>query len=185
MKLLFDFFPILLFFFAYKFFGIFVATGVAIAATLGQVCVVWLKTRKIEKMQIVTLALILVFGGATLLLKDETFIKWKPTVINWLFGLAFLASQIFTKKPIVERMMGATLTLPPAKWRRLNMAWALFFMTLGGANLYVIYSFDTNTWVNFKLFGMLGMMVLFVVLQVVYLARYISMNPEAQTQSEE
>jgi intracellular septation protein len=183
MKLLFDFFPILLFFFAYKFFGIFVATGVAIAATVGQVGLVWFKTRKIEKMHIVTLVMIFVFGGATLLLKDETFIKWKPTVINWIFGLAFLASQFFTKKPIVERMMGTAVNLPAMIWRRLNMIWAIFFIALGCANLFVIYRFDTNTWVNFKLFGMLGLMLLFVVLQAIYLARYVSVSPE--TQSEE
>jgi intracellular septation protein len=183
MKLLFDFFPILLFFFAYKFFGIYVATAVAIAATIVQVGLVWFKTRKIEKMHVVTLAMIFIFGGATLMLKDETFIKWKPTVINWIFGLAFLASQFFTKKPLVERMMGGTLHLPPIIWRRLNMIWALFFIALGCANLFVIYSFDTNTWVNFKLFGMLGLMILFVVIQAMYLSRYVTLHPE--TESEE
>lgn len=183
MKLLFDFFPIVLFFFAYKFFGIFVATAVAIAATVAQVCLVWFKTRKVEKMHIVTLAMIFIFGGATLFLKDETFIKWKPTVINWIFGLAFLGSQLFTRKPLVQRMMGHTLELPPVIWRRLNFGWVVFFLGLGCANLFVIYTFDTNTWVNFKLFGMLGLMVLFVILQAIYLSRYVNLQPE--TQSEE
>lgn len=183
MKLLFDFFPILLFFFAYKFFGIFVATAVAIAATVGQVALVWLRTRTIEKMHIVTLAMIFVFGGATLVLQDETFIKWKPTVINWLFGLTFLASQFIGRRPIVERMMGSSVSLPAPIWRRLNLMWALFFIALGGANLFVIYSFDTNTWVNFKLFGMLGLMLLFVLIQAIYLSRHVSLNPE--TESEE
>ena len=181
MKLLFDFFPILLFFFTYKFFGIYVATGVAIAATIGQVALVWFKTRKIEKMHIITLVMIVVFGGATLLLKDETFIKWKPTVINWLFGLVFLGSQFIGKKPIVEQMMGNNLILPQLIWRRLNTMWGLFFIALGCANLFVIYRFDTNTWVNFKLFGMLGLMLLFVFVQAIYLSRYV--NPE--TESEE
>ncbi|MGR9108980.1 MAG: septation protein A [Gammaproteobacteria bacterium] len=183
MKLLVDFFPILVFFFAYKFFGIYVATAVAIAATVVQVCAVWFKTHRIETMHIVTLGVIVVFGGATLLFRDETFIKWKPTVINWLFGFAFLASQLFTRKPIVERLMGHALELPAPIWRRLNLGWALFFILLGAANLFVIYSFDTNTWVNFKLFGMLGMMVLFLVLQAIYLSRYLNTEPE--TQSEE
>jgi intracellular septation protein len=182
MKLLFDFFPILLFFFAYKFFGIYVATWVAIAATLGQVGLVWFKNRQIEKMHIVTLAMILIFGGATIFLKDETFIKWKPTVINWIFGLAFLLSQFLTRQPIVERMMGGSLSLPSVIWRRLNLMWALFFIALGCANLFVIYRFDTNTWVNFKLFGMLGLMLAFVLIQAIYLSRYVSLNPEAGTE---
>ncbi|MGH8497798.1 MAG: septation protein A [Methylococcales bacterium] len=181
MKLLFDFFPILLFFFAYKFFGIFVATGVAIAATIGQVGLVWFRTRKTETMHLVTLAMIVVFGGATLLFQDETFIKWKPTVINWIFGIAFLGSQFFTKKPIVERMMGSTLNLPSLIWRRLNLMWGLFFFLLGGANLFVIYRFDTNTWVNFKLFGMFGLMLLFILLQAFYLSRYVT-DPEPESE---
>lgn len=181
MKLLFDFLPILLFFFAYKFFGIFTATAVAIAATVGQVGLVWFKSRKIEKMHVVTLAMIFLFGGATLLLKDETFIKWKPTVINWLFGLAFLASQLFTRKPIIERMMGSTLQLPSAIWNRLNLLWVVFFLGLGFANLFVIYRYDTNTWVNFKLFGMLGLTLLFVILQAIYLARHAGPHPEPES----
>ncbi|MCI0653765.1 MAG: septation protein A [Methylococcaceae bacterium] len=182
MKLLFDFFPILLFFFAYKFFGIFVATGVAISATMGQVAVAWFRTRTIEKMQLVTLAMIIVFGGATLFFKDETFIKWKPTVINWIFGLAFLVSQFVGKRPIVERLMGGSINFPSMIWRRLNMMWALFFIALGGANLFVIYSFDTNTWVNFKLFGMFGLMLLFVFIQAIYLSRHMSPNPETESE---
>lgn len=180
MKLLFDFFPIFLFFFAYKFFGIYVATGVAIAATIGQVGLVWFKTRKIEKMHIITLAMIVAFGGATLFLKDETFIKWKPTVINWIFGLVFLGSQFIGKQPLVERMMGKNMSLPAMIWHRLNLMWALFFIALGCANLYVIYRFDTNTWVNFKLFGMLGLMLLFVFAQALYLSRYVNSETEPE-----
>ncbi|MGH8551024.1 MAG: septation protein A [Methylococcales bacterium] len=182
MKLLYDFFPILLFFFAYKFFGIFVATGVAIAATVGQVGLVWFKSRKIEKMHVVTLVMIFIFGGATLLLKDETFIKWKPTVINWIFGFACLLSQWVTKQPIIERMMSGSLHLPAFVWRRLNMMWAVFFIALGCANLFVIYNFDTNAWVNFKLFGMLGLMLLFVFIQAIYLSRHVNLNPETESE---
>ncbi len=158
------------------------ATGVAIAATIVQVAVVWLRTHKFETMHLVTLAIIIVFGGATLLFQDETFIKWKPTVINWIFGLAFLCSQFFTKKPIVERMMGGALNLPSLIWRRLDLMWGLFFCVLGGANLFVIYRFDTNTWVNFKLFGMFGLMLLFILLQAFYLSRYVSPDPEAESE---
>ncbi|MDD5034300.1 MAG: septation protein A [Methylococcaceae bacterium] len=173
MKLLFDFFPILLFFLAYKFYDIYAATAVAIAASVLQVGYSWFKNRKLEPMHLVTLAIIGVFGGLTLYLQDELFIKWKPTVINWLFGVVFLASQWWGEKTMIERMMSANLTLPTEIWRRLNLSWTLFFFVLGGANLFVMYSFDTATWVNFKLFGMLGLTFLFVILQSFYLSRYL------------
>jgi intracellular septation protein len=173
MKLLFDFFPILLFFIAYKFFDIYVATGVAIAATFLQVAVSWFRTRTVATMQLVALAIIIIFGGLTLYLHDEQFIKWKPTVINWLFGGAFLASQIFGRQTAIERMLGSNLSLPKLIWRRLNLLWVVFFLSLGGANLFVMSYFDRDTWVNFKLFGMLGLTVVFIVLQSLYLSRYI------------
>lgn len=184
MKLLFDFFPILLFFIAYKVFDIYVATAVAIAASFVQVGFAWWKTRKVEPMHLVTLVIIVVFGGLTLYLQDEQFIKWKPTVINWLFGFAFLASQWLGEKPMIERMMGSNSTeldLPAAVWRTLNLSWTLFFFALGGANWFVMTTFDTATWVNFKLFGMLGLTLLFVLLQSVYLARHL---PAPQTGKE-
>jgi len=181
MKLLFDFFPILLFFIAYKVFDIYVATAVAIAASFAQVGLAWWKTRKVEPMHLVTLVIIVVFGGLTLYLQDEQFIKWKPTVINWLFGVVFLASQWLGEKPMIERMMGgnANLVLPSAVWRNLNMTWTLFFFILGGVNWFVMTNFDTATWVNFKLFGMLGLTFLFVVLQSVYLSRHLQ-EPETE-----
>ena len=180
MKLLFDFFPILLFFLSYKFYDIYVATAVAIAASFLQVGFSWLKYRKVEPMHLVTLAIIAIFGGLTLYLQDELFIKWKPTVINWLFGSVFLASQWFGEKTMVERMMAANLTLPREIWRRLNIFWTIFFLVLGGINLFVMYSFDTTTWVNFKLFGMLGLTFLFVILQTIYLSRHIPEAPEKE-----
>jgi len=179
MKLLFDFFPVLLFFITYKFFDIYAATAVAIAASVVQVGISWFKTHKIEPMHLVTLVIIVVFGGATLYLQDELFIKWKPTVINWLFGIAFLASHLFGERTIIERMMSANLTLPQSVWRRMNLSWALFFLVLGGVNVFVLYTFDTNTWVNFKLFGMLGLTFVFVLAQSFYLSRHIpETNPE-------
>ncbi len=173
MKLLFDFFPILLFFLAYKLYDIYAATLVAIAASCVQVTFAWFSTRRVEPMHLVTLVLIIVFGGLTLILKDELFIKWKPTVVNWLFGLAFLASQLFGRRTLIERMMRNNLALPGAIWRRLNLSWALFFLVLGGVNLFVVYTFDTDTWVNFKLFGMLGLTLVFVIIQSFYLSRYM------------
>jgi intracellular septation protein len=174
MKLLFEFFPVLFFFIAYKFSDIYVATGVAIAATLVQVAIAWFRTRRVAIMQLVTLAIIIIFGGLTLFLQDEQFIKWKPTVINWLFGGAFLASHLVGERTAIERLMGANLTLPKPVWRRLNLGWILFFLGMGTTNLYVMSHFDRDTWVNFKLFGMLGLTLVFVVLQALYLARYVS-----------
>ena len=177
MKFLFDFFPIVLFFIAYKLYGIFAATAVAIAASFLQVGLYWLKHRKVENTHLVTLVLIAVFGGLTLILQDETFIKWKPSVINWLFGIVFLGSQFIGKKNIVERMMGANISLPKFIWPRLNMAWSVFFIALGFANLYVMSYYDTDTWVNFKMFGMMGLTIVFLVGQGFYLARYIQEEP--------
>lgn len=179
MKLLFDFLPIILFFAAYKWQGIYVATSVAIVATLLQVAIAWTRSRKVEPMHLITLALIVVFGGATLVFQDETFIKWKPTVLNWLFGLGFLLSQFIGKQTFIERIMGKQLSLPQQIWQRLNLAWVVFFLSAGAANLFVVYSFDTETWVNFKLFGMLGLTLFFVVAQSIFLSRYL---PEAKTE---
>ena len=173
MKLFFDFSPILLFFIAYKFFDIYIATAVAIAATSLQVAFSWLMTRKVATMQLTTLVIIIIFGGLTLYLHDEQFIKWKPTVINWLFAGAFLGSQLFGQRTAIERMMGSNLTLPKPIWRRLNLSWVIFFLIMGSANLYVMSHFDRDTWVNFKLFGMLGLTFMFIVLQSLYLSRYL------------
>lgn len=173
MKLLFDFLPIFLFFIAYKVYDIYTATLVAIVASCLQVAFFWFKHRRVEPMHIITLILIVVLGGATLMFKDETFIKWKPTGVNWMFGIAFLGSQFIGKKTILERMMGANITLPTEIWTRLNTAWALFFIALGFINLYVAYTYNTDTWVNFKLFGMMGLTIAFILVQAVYLSRHI------------
>ncbi len=182
MKLLFDFFPILLFFLAYKFYGIYTATMVAIVATVLQLAFSWFKNRKVEPMHLITLAFIVILGGATLYLQNELFIKWKPTLINWVFGLVFIGSQFIGERTIIERMMQNNITLPDEIWKRLNLTWAFFFILLGCINLYVVYRFDTDTWVNFKLFGMLGLTLVFVVIQAVYLSRYI---PESEVNTKE
>ena len=173
MKLLIDFFPVLLFFLAYKFFDMYVATAVAIVATAVQIAITWLRTKKIPPMQWVTLGVILVFGGLTLYLRDEQFIKWKPTVINWLFGAVFLGTQVVGQRTAIEHMLDASITLPQTIWKRLNLGWAVLFVLIGAANLVVMTYCDSNTWVNFKLFGMLGLTLLFVVLQSLYLSRYM------------
>ncbi len=137
MKLLFDFFPILLFFIAYKVYGIFPATAVAIAASFVQVGAFWLKHRRFETMHLVTLALIVVLGGLTLLFHDRTFFMWKPSIVNWLFAAAFLGSRFVGEKTVIERMMGHAIPAPVEIWRRLNLAWVTFFVLMGVANLYV------------------------------------------------
>ncbi len=180
MKLLIDFFPILLFFIAFKLWGIYAATGVAIAATVVQM--VWLRMHhgKIEPMQWVSLGVIVVFGGATLLAHSETFIKWKPTVLYWLMGGALLVGQLVLRKNLIKSLMGAQMELPEAAWRALNWSWTGFFAAMGALNLWVAYQFDTETWVNFKLFGGLGLMLVFIVAQALYLSRYIKDTDNAK-----
>lgn len=176
MKLLFDFLPILLFFIAYKMADIYVATAVLIVVTLAQTGWIWLRQRRIEKLPLFTAGLVLVLGGATLLLKDPMFVKWKPTVVNWLFAVAFLGSRFIGQKTLLERMVGGQLELPAPVWVKLTFAWVIFFFAMGVANLYVAFNFDENTWVNFKLFGMLGLTLVFVLAQGAYMSRYLKLD---------
>ncbi|MES9856768.1 MAG: septation protein A [Sedimenticola sp.] len=183
MKFLTDLFPVILFFLAYHFADIYTATAVAIAAAFIQVGYGWLRYRKVEKMQLVTLALLAFFGGLTLILRDPLFIMWKPTVINWLFGVAFIGSQFIGQRTLVQRMMGHAVTLPSAIWIQLNLAWAIFFLAMGGLNLYVAFNYAEETWVNFKLFGMMGLTFLFVILQTLYMTRFITEQETTQEES--
>jgi intracellular septation protein len=173
MKFLFDLFPVIVFFVAYQFQGIYFATGIAIAATVAQIAWVWLKHRKVDAMLWVSLGVIAVFGGATLLLQDETFIKWKPTVLYWLFAAVFVLSPLLFKKNLIRAMMRNQVALPEPVWDRLNLSWVAFFAFMGFANLYVAYNYTTDAWVNFKLFGGMGLMLAFVLLQAVMLAKYV------------
>jgi len=173
MKFLFDIFPVVLFFIAYKLFDIYVATAVAIAATFVQIAWVWLRHRKVDNMLWVSLAVIVVFGGATLVLQDETFIKWKPTVLYWLFGVVLAVAALAFKKNLIRAMMGQQLELPDFVWDRLLASWIGFFVVMGVLNLLVAYNFSTDDWVNFKMFGGIGLMLLFVLAQALMLARYV------------
>ena len=179
MKLLLDFFPIILFFAAFKLWDIYVATGVAIAATIVQIGWLRYSTGKIEPMQWVSLGIIVVFGGATILAHDETFIKWKPTVLYWLMGAALAGGMLFFRKNLLKSLMGAQMELPDHAWRAMNWSWIAFFAVMGVLNLWVAYNFDTDAWVNFKLFGGLGLMAVFVVGQALFLGRYIKDGKEA------
>lgn len=182
MKFLFDLFPVIVFFAAFKLADIYVATATAIVATFLQVG--WLKFRRkpIEPMLWASLGLIVVFGGATLLLRDETFIKWKPTVLYWLFGVVLASSALFFRRNLIRAMLGAQVQLPDSVWAKLNWCWVAFFAFMGAANLYVAFSFPTDLWVNFKLFGGMGLMLLFVVAQAFFLARYIEDGGEGTKQ---
>jgi intracellular septation protein len=173
MKFLFDIFPVILFFAAFKVYDIYVATGVAIAATIMQIGWVWFRQRKVDNMQWISLALIVVFGGATLLLRDETFIKWKPTVLYWLFAMALLVAEHGFRKNLIRAMMEKQVTAPDAVWKKLLMGWVGFFAVMGVLNLYVAYGFSTDIWVNFKLFGGIGLMIVFVIAQAALLAPHI------------
>jgi intracellular septation protein len=173
MKLLIDFFPIILFFAAFKLAGIYVATAVAIVATIAQIAWLRYSTGKVEPMQWVSLGVIVLFGGATIVAQNDTFIKWKPTVLYWLMAGTLAAGQLFFRKNLLKSLMGSQLQLPEAAWRVTNWSWIGFFTVMGVVNLWVAYNFDTDTWVNFKLFGGLGLMALFVVAQALYLGRYM------------
>ena len=213
MKQLFDFAPIALFFLIYKFFldlpdglisttnsllpfmaltpgnesdAIYLATLVAIVTTIIQVAISATIMKKVEKMPLITLGLLVIFGGATLLLKDPLFIQWKPTAINWLFGLGFLLSQFIGKKPLVQRMMSQAISIDDDRvWLKLNLSWVLFFALSGFANLLVApaidplgFGFTESTWVDFKLFGLMGMTIAFVIAQAFYLSRFMNTTAE-------
>lgn len=173
MKFLFDMFPVILFFVAYKMYDIYVATIVAIAATVLQIGWVWFKHRKVDKMQWISLGLIVVFGGATLLLRDEMFIKWKPTVLYWLFSAVLLVAALAFHKNLIKAMMGSQIDASDEIWKKLLASWIGFFAFMGAINLFVAYGFSTDTWVTFKLFGSMGLMLVFVVAQAIVLAPHI------------
>jgi len=173
MKLLIDFFPILLFFGAFKIWGIFVATTVAIVATLIQLAWMRYSTGRTEPMQWLSLGVIVVFGGATLIAQDETFIKWKPTVLYWAMGGALLVGQVFFRRNWLQSLMKSQMALPDHAWRVMLWSWCGFFAVMGVLNIWVAYHFDTDTWVNFKLFGGMGLMLVFVLAQAMYLGRFM------------
>jgi intracellular septation protein len=177
MKILFDFFPVLLFFIFYKFYGIYIATAVAMVASVVQVIWHRIKHQRYEKLHLISLGLILVLGGATLFFHNPWFIKWKPTGIYWLSSLVFLASSFIGKKPLIQKMMESNVKLPEKIWMRLNLAWALYFLVMGTLNIYVAYHYDTDVWVNFKLFGGVGFMLVFVFIQALYLSNHAIEQP--------
>jgi intracellular septation protein len=211
MKLLFDFLPILLFFGAFKYAEgqkdwaaqfatehlgfvvsggvvgpneapVLLATVVVIVATLAQIGWLVARGRKVDMMLWVSLGLVVVLGGATIWFHSETFIKWKPSVLYWAMGLGFWISRAVFRKNLLQTLMGEQLQLPAAVWQRLNFAWIAFFGLMGLANIYVAYTFSTAAWVNFKLFGGIGLMLLFTLAQGLYLSRYLQSDDEARAE---
>jgi intracellular septation protein len=187
MKFLYDLLPLLLFFAAFRLYDIYVATVVAVVASIVQVGLYWLKHRRFEMMHLVTLGVLVVFGGLTVLLRDDTFIKWKPTLVYWIIGVAFLASHWIGKKPLAERLLGSQIDLPGKVWARQNMSWAVFFLATGALNLYVAFYYRPELdetarqaiWVNFKVFGLMGLTLAFTLAQGIYLARYLNDKPQS------
>jgi intracellular septation protein len=197
MKLLFDLFPVILFFATFKYSEknpeaaagwmnallggavdlkqapILLATVVVIAATVAQIAWVHFRHGRVDKMLWVSLGLVVVFGGLTLVFQDETFIKWKPTILYWVFAGSLAFAALVLRKNPVRAMLGEQLTLPDAVWTRVNFSWVAFFVFMGALNLFVAFNFPTDTWVNFKLFGGMGLLLLFVLGQGLLLAKYV------------
>ena len=174
MKFLFDMLPVIAFFAAFKLWDIYVATAVAIGTTVLEVAYVKARGRKVDTMLWVSLAIIVVFGGATLVLHDEVFIKWKPTILYWMFaGILGVSLLAFRKNLIRALLEPQNLVLPADAWAKLNWAWSGFFLFMGVLNLYVAFSFSTDTWVDFKVFGGMGLMLGFIVVQALMLSRHL------------
>ncbi|MBS1161927.1 MAG: Intracellular septation protein [Proteobacteria bacterium] len=197
MKLLFDLFPVILFFIAFKYSEkspevaagwvgsllgsavdakqapILLATIVVIAATIAQILWVRIRHGKVDKMLWVSLVLVSVFGSLTLIFQNEAFIKWKPTILYWVFSGSMAFTAIVLKKNAIKTMLGEQLTLPEAVWTRVNLSWIAFFLFMGGLNLFVAFNFATETWVNFKLFGGMGLLLVFVFGQGILLSKYV------------
>jgi len=182
MKLLGDLLPIIAFFVVFKTVGgkagIYAATATAIGIATLMVAYRWWRHRRVERQQLVMLAILIVLGGLTLTLQDERYIKWKPTVVSWTMAGAFLVSQWIGEKNLVQRMFGGNISAPAGVWTRLNIAWTIFFVALGALNLHFAFHWSTEAWVNFKVFGTLGLSMAFAVIQAWYLMRYDVTPPE-------
>lgn len=181
MKFLFDLFPVILFFGTYQIFplfgpkqeAMFYATGVVIAATFAQIVWVYLKHKKVDNMLWISFVIVLVFGGATLLLHDKTYIMWKPSVLYWCFAIVLLVSATWFDRNLIQAMMQKQMTAPKPVWDKLNLSWVAFFSIMGCVNLYVAKNYSESVWVNFKMFGTLGLMLVFVVAQSMLLSKYV------------
>jgi len=169
MKFFTDLLPILAFFIVYKKFDIFYATAAAIIITILQVLYSYLTSKKVEKVQIINLVVILVFGGMTILFQNETFIKWKPSVLYWVFGAILIFSKVVLKINLIQKFLSKQVMLPTTDWDSLNVHWILFFLLMGFINIYIAYVYSLDTWVNFKLFGSTLLLIIFMIFQGVFI----------------
>jgi intracellular septation protein len=176
-NLIYDFLIVFLFFIAFKLYGIYVATYVGIFGTLSQVIIHRLWKGSFDKKQLFVLSVFVVFGGMTLYFHNPIFVKWKPSIVFWIFGTAILLSHFMTKQPIMQRLLGKVLDektfIPLYVWKTLNAMWGIFFLILGCINIFIAYHYTTDIWVNFKLYGILGSLFLFAIVQSIYLSRYL------------
>ena len=168
-----DFMPAIVFFAVYKMYDIFYATAALIIITIAQVIFEYIKHRKIPHMQIAIAVLVVVFGGMTLYFHDEEFIKWKVSIVNWVIGIGFVATTYLMKQTPVEKLMASSMDLPHSKWKILNNVWGIYFIVLGFVNIAVAYYFSTEVWMNFKLFGIIGLTFIFLIAQSIYLSKHI------------
>ncbi len=154
------------------------ATLVVIVATLVQIGMLLIRRKKVDTMLWVTFGLVSILGGATIWFHDPLFIKWKPSVLYWVMAAVFACSQLFFRKNLLQTIVGEQLSLPQPIWQRLNLAWAAFFAVMGGLNLWVAYHYSTSTWASFKVFGLTGLMLVFMVAQGFYISRYLKDEDE-------
>jgi intracellular septation protein len=180
MKQFLDFLPLVVFFVFYKLYDIYIASGALIAASALVLAFMWIRYRKVEKVTLMTFILVAIFGSLTLYYHNAEFIKWKVTVIYSLFAIVLLFSQFVLGKPLIQRMLGKELTLPARIWNNLNIAWSLFFIACGAGNIYIAFWLPQNVWVNFKVFGLTGLTLIFTLLSGLYVYRHI---PEDQKDS--
>ena len=183
MKAFLDFFPVVLFFIFFKLSDVYTATAVAIVATVAQIAWLKYKVGKVETMQWVSLGVIVIFGGATLISHDETFIKFKPSVLYIVMALALIVGEYGFGKNFIKQLMSSQMQVPDPVWRVLVNAWGLFFIGMSALNLWVAYNFDTDTWVNFKMFGGIGLMFVFVLGQAIFLAKYMKQDDPLELQA--
>ncbi|WP_410015236.1 septation protein A [Sodalis sp. C49] len=174
MKQFLDFLPLVVFFVFYKLYDIYIASGALIAASALVLIYTWIRYRKVEKVTLLTFIMVAIFGSLTMYYHNAEFIKWKVTVIYGLFAIALLVSQFMLGKPLIQRMLGKELTLPERVWNNLNIAWALFFLGCGAANIYIAFWLPQNVWVNFKVFGLTGLTLVFTLLSGVYVYRHMT-----------
>lgn len=181
MKQILDFIPLIIFFALYKMYDIYTATGALIVATLVQVAVTWVLYKKVEKMQVVTAALVAVFGGMTLFFHDDNFIKWKVTIVYVLFAAGLVISQ-WMGKPLIKGMLGKEINLPDNIWRNINAAWVIFFAILAVLNVYIAYTLPLDVWVNFKVFGLLALTLIFTLVSGVYIYKHMPKETNSEEQ---